>query len=109
MPSEQGVTDVDHYLNNFVTMGPPNSPVCEANLQIILSTCAELGVPLTMEKLEGPTHCITCLGIEVNTQSGTMRLPREKLIGHFGSGQIKSHAAGSSWKHWLASSNTLQE
>ena len=38
----------------------------------------ELGVPLATDKLEGPTQCLTSLGIEVDTQDGT-RLPADKL------------------------------
>ena len=43
-------------------------------------TCTDLGVPLAMEKLEGPTHCITFLGIEIDTQAGTLCLPADRLF-----------------------------
>lgn len=41
--------------------------------------CAELGVPIADHKTEGPTTCLTFLGIEVDTRVGELRLPAEKL------------------------------
>ena len=40
--------------------------------------CQKLGVPLATEKLEGPMHCITFLGIEIDTRRGVLRLPAGK-------------------------------
>ena len=51
---QNGVTLVDHYLDDFITMGPPGSETCGQNLDRILAVCRELGVPLAMDKLEGP-------------------------------------------------------
>ena len=76
---QRGVSYLDHYLDDFVTFGPPASEVCGDNLRKIVATCQELGVPLAMEKLEGPTHCLTFLGIEIDTQAGVLRLPTDKL------------------------------
>ena len=76
----RGVRHVDHYLDDFVTFGPAGSEECAHALQTICQTCAELGVPLAMEKLEGPSSCLTFLGIEIDTQVGVLRLPQDKLI-----------------------------
>ena len=76
---DSGVTIVDHYLDDFVTMGRPGSPECQQNLDRILAICADLRVPLAAEKLEGPSHCLTFLGIELDTKAGIMRLPEDKL------------------------------
>ena len=35
-----------HYLDDFLTIGPAASPICQQNLDIFKSTCCELGVPL---------------------------------------------------------------
>ena len=75
----RGVSFVEHYLDDFVTIGPPSSGVCGDNLGIIQRTCAELGVPLAAGKLEGPSSCLTFLGIEMDTVCGVLRLPPEKL------------------------------
>ena len=76
---QNGVVYVDHYLDDFILFGPSGSSQCADALQRTLQICKRLGVPLAMEKLEGPVECITFLGIEVDTRSGTMRLPTDKL------------------------------
>ena len=43
------------------------------------STFDSLGVPLEYSKLEGPSTCLTFLGIEVDTEALQLRLPRDKL------------------------------
>jgi len=60
-------------------MGLPKSTSCQDNLAIMVPTCEELGVPLAMEKLEGPSTAITFLGIEIDTSRMEIRLPKEKL------------------------------
>ena len=60
-------------------LGPPNSEACSANLHQILAVCEDLGVPLAMDKLDGPTQCLTFLGIEIDTQAGILRLSADKL------------------------------
>lgn len=76
----EGVSMVHHYLDDFITIGPPSSNVCKANLDRILAVCRDLGVPLAMEKLEGPSQCLVFLGIEIDTVRCQLRLPAEKLI-----------------------------
>ncbi len=75
----EGVTWVDHYLDDYVTMGPGGSLVCQANLNRIMRVCHELGVPLALDKLAGPTSCIEFLGIEIDTMEGVLRLPQVNL------------------------------
>ena len=70
---------MDHYLDDFITIGPPNSDVCQQNLWTISAVCESLEVPLAVDKTEGPTSCLTYLGIEIDTVAGILRLPREKL------------------------------
>ena len=76
---DKGVSAIDHYLDDFITMGPAGSQECRENLDRILATCSELGVPLAADKLEGPSTCLTFLGIEIDTRSGQLRLPADKL------------------------------
>ena len=79
MLERQGVAPVIHYLDDFLTMGPALSNKCQENLTIIEQLCADLGIPLAQEKLEGPTHCLTFLGIEIDTRLSLARLPKDKL------------------------------
>ena len=75
---QRGVSEINHYLDEFVTLGPHTTSDCQKNLNIIIQTCADLSVPFMLEKLEGPT-CLTFLGIEINTLDGTLRLPQDKF------------------------------
>ena len=63
---KRGVDHVDHYLDDFIILGPANDSSCRRGLDVVLELCERLGVPLAMEKLEGPTTCLTFLGIEGN-------------------------------------------
>ena len=76
---QKGVSVCLHYLDDFLTMGPPESPTCQSNLDILTTTCEELGVPLAMEKLEGPSTTLTFLGVEIDTAKMEIRLPDDKL------------------------------
>ena len=46
-----GVSYLIHYLDNYLTMGPPLSSVCKINLEIFTRLCKDLRVPLASEKL----------------------------------------------------------
>ena len=63
----KAVTFSIHYLNDFLTMGPAGSNVCQHTLDILMQTCNELGIPLAEDKLEGPSTSITFLGIVIDT------------------------------------------
>ena len=70
---------VDHYLDDYITFGAPRSRECADALNTICCACADLGVPLAMDKLEGTSARLTFLGIEVDMVEGVLRLPRDKL------------------------------
>ena len=75
----KGVENVFHYLDDFITVGPPDSSQCQSNLSGIIQTCKLTGTPLEVEKCEGPATIITFLGMELDTQLMQIRLPPEKL------------------------------
>ncbi len=75
----KGASSLFHYLDDYITVGPPNSPQCSRNLEIIKQTCQELGVPLEESKSEGPTACLTFLGLELDSATRIIRLPQDKL------------------------------
>ena len=52
----RGVTFVWHYIDDFIVCGPPTSLECHKSLQIMTSTCEELGVPLVKHKVVSPPH-----------------------------------------------------
>ena len=51
---QAGITACLHYIDDFLTLGRPNSAECQRNLGILKAVCQALGVPLAEEKVEGP-------------------------------------------------------
>ena len=45
---------VAHYLDDFVTVGAPDSLECQSNQDRMLLACQRLGVPVAQEKCAGP-------------------------------------------------------
>ena len=76
---QSGVSYLIHYLDDFLTMGPPSSLTCRQNLDTIIQLCNHLGVPLALEKIEGPSTFLPFLGIVLDTIKMEARLPEEKL------------------------------
>ena len=73
-----GVDFLRHYLDDFFTLGPPSSPLCHFYLLTCVRLCERLGLPLHPDKVEGPTTCLTILGIELDSDRLEARLPTEK-------------------------------
>ena len=48
-------------------------------MKTIQDVCQQLGVPLNTEEIEGPSVCLTFLGIILHTKKSELRLPAEKL------------------------------
>ena len=68
-----------HYLDDFLLLGPPGLPTCQDSMSIMLQVCQELGMPVAMEKSEGPATCLTFLGIELDSSLQQLRLTLTKL------------------------------
>jgi len=68
------------YLDDFLTMGPLSSPTCQHNLDTIIQICDYLGVPLALEKVDGPLTTLPFLGIVLDTTRMEARLPEDKLL-----------------------------
>ena len=75
----QNIPALRHYLDDFITAGPPDSPQCAHNLAITLAVCKRLGLPLHPGKCEGPATVLVVLGIELDSVSQIACLPSEKL------------------------------
>ena len=50
-----------------------------AQPQWTLGTCEKLEVPVAVQKLKGPSTCLTFLGLELDTKTQEIRMPEEKL------------------------------
>ena len=68
-----------YYLDDFVTIGRPDSEECHLHLQALCEVCQRLGIPLAGEKVEGPSTCLTFLGIVIDSITLELRLPYDKL------------------------------
>ena len=68
-----------HYLDDFHTLGPPNSQTCQRNLDTCIQQFQDWAIPLHPDKLEGPFTFLTVLGIELNSLLLQARLSQEKF------------------------------
>ena len=66
-----------HYLDDFLLVGRPGTTECSACLQCLLQSFDRLGFPIALDKLEGPSTCLTFL---VDPVAMTVRLPSPKLM-----------------------------
>ena len=77
---ERGISNVIHYLDDFLVFGSPGSKECSIFLECMQATCSELGVPLALDKIAGPCTRLTFLGIELDTEKMQALLPADKLL-----------------------------
>ena len=47
---QQGMPNLMHYLDDFLTMGYPNSLECQRNLDTLIQVCRLLNVPLATQR-----------------------------------------------------------
>ena len=76
---QKGACTMIHYLDDFLLIGKPRSEECAVSLELTQAVCRQLGVPLAMHKLEGPSNALVFLGIMVDTVAMELRLPSERL------------------------------
>ena len=74
-----GINFLLHYLDNFHTLGSPNSPVCQNNVNTCVRLFSEWGIPLHPDKLEGPSTCLMVLCIELDSRMLQARPPQDKF------------------------------
>ena len=68
-----------HYLEDFITLGAPNTEECNHNILLIQELFTRLNIPIAKEKFEGPSTSIVFLGISLDTEKLEAKLPPEKL------------------------------
>ena len=73
------ITDIIHYLDDFLLVSSPSTRQCEQALQLMLEVLTRLGFPIAIEKLEGPAVTLSFLGILIDTIRMELRLPPDKL------------------------------
>lgn len=73
-----GIDLVIHYVDDFLIVARTREDGDRYKVAIT-ELCAKLGVPLEPSKTEGPTHCLTFLGIEIDTVAMEMRLSKKRI------------------------------
>ena len=74
-----GTSWVRHYLDDYITAGPAGTSVCTHNLNIMVSTCEQLGFAINPDKLVVPTTTLEFLGIVLDTHKQEMRISEQRL------------------------------
>ena len=72
---------VAHYIDNFITLGAPDSTEREDNAPTMHEACTRVGLQVEPEKDEHPATTISYVGTDSELDSVAMeiRLPIEKL------------------------------
>ena len=55
-----GIDHIFHYLDDYLCVQPPGVFIPHS-LHIMVEVCKDLGVPLVMDKVDGPKSCLTFL------------------------------------------------
>ena len=96
----RGVKGIYHHLDNFIIAAPPASDHCSLCLSLMQEECTALGVRLAQEEVQGPTTCLTFLGIDCGrnpaahagqtgaTEPGGWQLVGPKIMSEEGAGII---------------------
>ena len=77
--SSRGVTDLLHYIDDFLFLGSPASRECSNNLQITKFSCNTLGLPLKHEKVEEPTTMLVFYGNTFGHRGNGDASPGQKI------------------------------
>ena len=66
-------------LDDYLIFGQADSLECNQFLAKFLKVCEFLGIPVAMDKVDGPATVLTFLGLELDSVLQQIRLPAEKL------------------------------
>ena len=72
------VSDVIHYMDDYFTVGPVNTAICENYLENMIKVCQEAGFSIQPTKLVSPTSTLEFLGIEIDSVSMTTRITQKR-------------------------------
>ena len=75
----EGISHFLPYLDDFFLCPPSQAQDCGHSLVVAVTLCEDMGFPVAPDKLVGPSTTLSFLGIELDSVSMVMRLPRSKL------------------------------
>ena len=67
-----------HYLDDFFTAGPPDSPICRHNMETMNRLCNLINAPTKPEKEEGPSTSLIFLGILLDSTTMQASITSER-------------------------------
>ncbi len=73
-----GIRYMDHCLDDYITVAPPNTRECAELVAVLEEVCARSGVQMAPGKKEGPTTALMFLEIAIDIMTGELRLPEDK-------------------------------
>ena len=73
-----GATDIRHYLDDYISIGPAHSRACANNLDIMLSTCAYIGFEVNYEKTTLPATVVQYLGFIIDSERMEIRISEDR-------------------------------
>ena len=73
--------NIVHYLDDFFCAGKANGNECRHAMTCFAAVCERFGVPIAHEKTEGPITTLSYLGLEIDTASRQIRVPRDNIEG----------------------------
>ncbi|KAM4031882.1 LOW QUALITY PROTEIN: uncharacterized protein ACNLHF_019259 [Anomaloglossus baeobatrachus] len=76
---DSGSHSITHYLDDFLFVGPSDSPQCQFLLDNFCRLMEKFGVPLSQGKTVGPVSTLSFLGIEIDSKAMIFRLPSDKV------------------------------
>ena len=76
---QNGTTFIDHYVDDFITVGVSRSAECANNARVMHHTCVIAGTPVEEEKSKGPATTLPFLGNEIDSVAMELRPPGDKL------------------------------
>ena len=68
---------VVNYIDDYVGFGIPSDAKCSYDHLYNLLDC--LGLTISQKKLVPPSTSAVCLGVEINTEKGSISIPQSKL------------------------------
>ena len=68
---------VINYVDDYVGFGVLSD--AKTSFDLLYDLSQKLGLTVSQKKLVPPTTSVTCLGVEINTLTGTIAIPADKL------------------------------
>ena len=73
------VQDLLHYLDDYFTVGPPDSSVCASYIVNMIATCKELGFTVNPKKVTKPDTTTNFLRVDIDSVTMEARIDPSHL------------------------------